>query len=159
MAADEARDRKPLDALHTLLITAHELAKTLVDDTQLERLVRAFQLFPERDREAVLQVIEKDASWRRIAEETADATGIAVKPNPRASLYVHVLNTVDETAQRDADVIRQGLETFVQMLPLLFQESVHEQWTTAARELVERSDPALVALARRMAEEVERLTR
>jgi len=46
MAGKEAGDRKPFDALHTLLVTARELAKTLVDDPQLERLVRAFRLFP-----------------------------------------------------------------------------------------------------------------
>ncbi len=159
MAAHHTSDRQPFDALHTLLITARDLARTLTDDPQLERLVQAFRLFPVRDREPILQVIEKDASWRRIVDETADATGIAVAPNPHASLYVHVLGAAEETVQRDADVIRRGVETFVQMLPLLFQESVHAQWTTAARELVERSDPALVALARRMAEEVAGLTR
>jgi hypothetical protein len=82
-------------------------------------LIRAFQLFPARDREAILQVIEKDASWRRIVEQTDSATGISVHPNPHASLYVHVLNRVGDTEARDADVIRLGVATFVQMLPFL----------------------------------------
>ncbi len=144
-------------------MTARELAKTLIDDPQLERLVRAYRTLPERDREPILQVIEKDASWRRIVEETGATTGITVRPNPHASLYVHVLNQVEQppmaadTEQRDADVIRRGVETFVQMLPLLFQESVRAQWTAAARDLVRTSDPELVALARRLAHEVERL--
>jgi len=157
MAGNEAGDRKPFDALHTLLVTARELANTLVDDPQLERLVRAFGLFPERDREAILQVIEKDASWRRIVDDTGTTTGINVRPNPHASLYVHVLNAVDETMQRDADVIRRGLETFVQMLPLIFQDAVHEQWTAAAHELARTSDPAIVELARRLAREVTQI--
>jgi hypothetical protein len=154
MASSEASDRKPFDALHALLVTARELAKTLVDDPQLERLVRAFRLFPERDREAILQVIEKDASWRRIVADTGTTTGITVRPNPHASLYVHVLNAVDETMQRDADVIRRGLETFVQMLPLLFQDGVHEQWTAAAHELARTTDPAIIELLRRLMREV-----
>ena len=154
MAGGEAGNRKPFDALHTLLVTARDLAKTLVDDPQVERLVRAFRMFPERDREAILQVIEKDASWRRIVDDTGSTTGITVRPNPHASLYVHVLNAVDETAQRDAEVIRRGLETFVQMLPLIFQDGVHEQWTAAASELARTSDPEILTLARRLTEEV-----
>lgn len=155
MAGNQATDRKPFDALHTLLLTAQELAKSLIDDPQLERLVRAFRMLPERDREPILQVIEKDASWRRIVDETDETTGISVRPNPHASLYVHVLNAVDETVQRDNDVIRHGIETFVQMLPLFFQPGVHEQWTAAARDLATRTDPSVVALGQRLIEEVQ----
>src|SRR4051794_29126139 len=107
---------KPFDALQTLLVTARELANGLADDPQLARLVRAFEMFPDADREAILRVIEKDAAWRSIVDKTDDATGIHVRPNPHASLYVHVLEQPDGTtivapdpSQRDADVIRQGV--------------------------------------------------
>src|SRR5262249_36509565 len=79
-------------------------------------------------------------------EETSGATGISVSPNPHASLYVHVLEQVTGEPlapgplQRDGDVIRLGIETFVRLLPLLFQEGVHAQWTAAAREIVRASD-------------------
>src|SRR5512141_752520 len=96
MPGEHAPADTPFDALHTLLATARELARRLSDDPQRERLVRAFQSLPEHDREPILQVIEKDATWRRIAGETAGATGIAVRPNPHASLYVHVLNPVED---------------------------------------------------------------
>jgi hypothetical protein len=162
MAADDAVDRTSFDALHTLLATARDLARTLADDPQIERLVHAFRMLPPRDREPILQVIEKDAAWRRIVQETDAATGIAVRPNPHASLYVHVLNQVEpplrpDIAQRDADVIRRGLETFVAVIPLLFQESVHAQWTAAAREIIRSASDELVNLTSRLLREVEAL--
>ena len=162
MPAGEAIDKKPFDTLHTLLATARELAKALSDDPQLERLVRAIRRFPEHDREPILQVLEKDAAWRAIVERTDDVTGISVRPNPHASLYVHVLEHGTDplpgaTSERDADVIHRGLRAFVQLLPLLFQEAVHAQWTTAAREIARASGADLRALAVRLAREVEQL--
>ena len=159
MSGREAAKETPFDALHTLLATARDLARGLADDPQVERLVQAFRTIPPADREAIIQVLEKDAAWRNIVGETDAATGITVRPNPHASLYVHVLNQVgspfdDGASERDADVIRHGVNTFVQMLPLLFQEAVHAQWTAAARDLVRTSPPMLRELAARLAREV-----
>ncbi len=149
-----------LDALQTLLTTARELVAGLVTDPQLGRIVRAFSMLPECDREPILKVLEKDAAWRRIVEETAGATGITVHPNPHASLYVHVLDQVTgqprtpEPLLRDGDVIRLGVETFVRLLPLFFEEGVHAQWTAAARDIVRESDVELRGFAVRLAREV-----
>jgi hypothetical protein len=149
-----------LDALQTLLTTARELVDGLVTDPQLGRIVRAFSMLPECDREPILKVLEKDAAWRRIVEETAGATGITVHPNPHASLYVHVLDQVTgqprtpEPLLRDGDVIRLGVETFVRLLPLFFEEGVHAQWTAAARDIVRESDVELRGFAVRLAREV-----
>ena len=150
----------PLDTLQTLLATARGLLKDLVGDPQVDRLLRAFLMLPETDREPILQVLEKDASWRQIVEQTDGATGITVRPNPHASLYVHVLDQVTHRpieptpSPRDADVIRQGIDTFVQLLPLLFQDAVYAQWTAAAREIARTATAELRALAARMAREV-----
>ena len=158
MSRRPAVQEKPFDALQTLLATARDLAKVLTDDPQLERLVRAFRMFPEADREAILQVLEKDAAWRNIVETTDDATGITVRPNPHASLYVHILEQAEpEPSLRDADVIRQGVETFVRMLPLLFQDAVRAQWLAAGRDLARSSGAEPRALAVRLAQDVEAL--
>ena len=149
-----------LDALQTLLATARELVTDLTTDPLLERILRAFRMLPESDREPILRVLEKDAAWRRVVEETSAATGITVCPNPHASLYVHVLDQVTGELlapgplQRDGDVIRFGIETFVRLLPLLFQEGVHAQWTAAAREIVRASDAEIRGFAVRLAREV-----
>src|SRR5262249_20575943 len=102
--------------------------------------------------------LEKDAGWRAIVERTVGITGIDVRPNPHASLYVHVLTSepsiAADSAARDADVIRRGIATFVQLIPLLFVDGVHAHWTTAAREIIRASDPELRAAAARLAREV-----
>jgi len=149
-----------LDALQTLLATARGLLTDLTTNPLLERILGAFRMLPESDREPILRVLEKDAAWRRVVEETAGATGITVCPNPHASLYVHVLDQVTGELlapgplQRDGDVIRLGIETFVRLLPLFFQEGVHAQWTAAAREIVRASDAELRGFAVRLAREV-----
>jgi hypothetical protein len=149
-----------LDALQTVLATARELVADLARDPLVERILGAFWMLPPPDREPILRVLEKDAAWRRVVEETSGATGINVCPNPHASLYVHVLEQVSGEPlapgplQRDGDVIRLGIETFVRLLPLLFQEGVHAQWTAAAREIVRASDAELRDFAVRLAREV-----
>jgi hypothetical protein len=154
--ADEA-PATSLDALRAILVTAHELATKLAGDPFVERILHAFARLPEPDREPVLKVIERDATWCRIVEQTAEETGITVRPNPHASLYVHVFGQVDtpsEPLQRDVDVIRFGIERFLQMVPLFFQEGVREQWTASARALVREAEPESLEYLRRLAEEV-----
>jgi hypothetical protein len=146
-----------LETLQELLAGARNLLGSLVDDPQLQRLIEAFRQFPAGDRDAILQVIEKDAAWRQIVERTTGATGIDVRPNPHASLYVHLLEPTPgalDQAGRDANVIRSGLETFVRMLPLLFQPAVRAQWQAAAREITQQGDPEIVDLAVKLAHEV-----
>src|SRR5262245_66568582 len=95
-----------------ILVTAHELATTLARDPLVERILRAFAKLPERDREPILEVIERDATWCRIAEQTSGQTGIRVRPNPHASLYVHVFDRVDaasEPLRRTVRVVRVGM--------------------------------------------------
>jgi len=145
-----------LDALRDILVTAHELATTLARDPLVERILRAFAKLPDRDREPILEIIERDATWCRIAQ-TSGQTGIRVRPNPHASLYVHVFDQVDaptEPLRRDVEVIGFGIERFVQMIPLFFQDGVRQQWTASARALMREIDPQRVEYVRRLASEV-----
>lgn len=153
MAVASPKPQPALEALQELLKGARTLLGSLVDDPQVQRLIEAFQQFPVADRAAILQVIEKDAAWRQIAEQTAGTTGIDARPNPHASLYVHLLEP-PVAPERDPAVIRSGVEVFVRMLPLLFEDGVHAQWEAAARALAHDGDPTLMALALRLAREV-----
>jgi hypothetical protein len=158
--AAEPTTQATLDALQALLATARELLSDLSGDPLVKRVLRAFVMLPESDREPLLKVLEKDAAWRRIVEATERTTGITVRPNPHASLYVHVLEQA--TGQpvapgplpRDAEVIRLGIEVVLRILPLLFQEGVHAQWSAAAREIAAGADPETRRLAARLAQEV-----
>src|SRR5262249_35999513 len=65
-------------------------------------------------------------------------------PTPPARLYVHVFDQVDaptEPLRRDVEVIGFGIERFVQMIPLFFQDGVRQQWTASARALMREIDP------------------
>jgi hypothetical protein len=142
-----------LAGLEAVLASARALVDELLHDPLLPRLLKAFDALPERDRETILGVIERDASWRRIVADTAGPTGITVRPNPHASLYVHV-TAAPQPSARDIEVIRLGIARFLPLLPLFFQPGVHEQWTRSARELVRDVDPEVRAIGARLAREV-----
>src|SRR5262249_36393967 len=77
-------------------------------------------------------------------------------PTPPARLYVHVFDQVDaptEPLRRDVEVIGFGIERFVQMIPLFFQDGVRQQWTASARALMREIDPQRVEYVRRLASE------
>jgi hypothetical protein len=152
MSAKE-RAAPSLSALQGLLASARGLVDEMIDDPLVERLKRAFSSLPEADRETVLKVVERDATWCQIVRETAGTTGIKVRANPHASLYMHLLDEPGPS-QRDVDVISLGIERFVQLMPLFFQEGVHEQWTTSARELIRVGPPHLRGLCVQLAREV-----
>ena len=158
MSVADDQGRTSLETLHALLASAREFAAQSADDPMIERILAAFARLPEPDRETVLGVIERDATWCRVVEQTADATGITVRANPQASLYLHVVEptarSAEEPSRRDLDVIRFGIEQFVHLLPLFFQKGVHAQWTAAARELITAADPELREYAVRLCREV-----
>jgi hypothetical protein len=149
-----------LNALRALLTAARGLVDDLAGDPLVERIIRAFLMLPETVREPIVRVLERDASWRRIVDETEGMSGISVRPNPHASLYVHVFDKVTgqpvepEPSPRDVSTIRLGIERFVALLPLFFQEGVHSQWRLSARELARAADPSIRALGRALAREV-----
>ncbi len=155
MAVNRAATAIQLNELKGLLSRALEVADDLVGDPQVERMLQAFARLPGPDREPILRVLERDATWCRIAEQTSDTTGITVRPNPHASLYVQVMNQLpDGPLQRDVDVIRFGLEQFVALLPFVMQEDVRAQWTVSAREIIRDADPAVLAHAAQLARHV-----
>ena len=158
MSASDDREKAPLELLLSLLTSAREFAAKVVDDPLVERLLAAFARLPAPDRECIVGVLERDSTWCRIVEQTADTTGITVRPNPQASLYVHVVapqtEPPDEPLRRDVDIIRFGIERFVHMLPFLFQPGVHQQWVASARELIAQASPELREYGARMCTEV-----
>ncbi|HEV7735375.1 MAG TPA: hypothetical protein VGR62_24595 [Candidatus Binatia bacterium] len=154
--ADDIEDTQE-DPLLSLLDAAKAFAARIAEQPMIERILRAFARLPESDREPILGIIERDATWCRIVEQTAETTGITVRPNTQASFYLHVLDPVAdplEPLRRDVDVIRFGMERFVYMLPLLFEPGVHAQWMASAREIVAAADPELRRCAAKLAHEV-----
>src|SRR5262249_13620614 len=109
---------------------------------------------------------ERDATWCRIVEQTASETGVSVRPNPHASLYLHVFSHTEppsEPLRRDMAVIRFAIETFVRLLPPFFQEGVHAPLgpalprRAAAGELADDLDDDLRGYVRQLAAEMLQL--
>src|SRR5262245_59941313 len=143
-----------LAGLETLLASARTLVDKMIRDPLLHRLIDAFFNLPKADREPILKVVERDSAWRRIVQETSGSTGIDVRPNPHASLYMHVFDETPQPLPRDVEAIRLGIERFVHLLPLFYQEGVREQWMRSARELIIAANPELRAVGVRLAQDV-----
>lgn len=159
MAIGDRVDRG-LGALQALLASALGLIEEIASDSLVERALRAFLSFPSTDRESIVRVLERDADWCRISQETYAVTGIRARANPNASLYVHVLDQVadqpiePEPSVRDINLIRYGVERLASFLPLLVHDGVHEEWRASLREIIRVADADLRALAASLAREV-----
>jgi len=160
MTGSKTNTARPLDTLRAVLATAHGLLDEIANDPLLVRVLHALATIPEADRETIVRVLERDAAWTRIVAATAETTGISVRPNPHASLYVHVFDPATglpiepEPSARDVSVMLVGLERFARIFPLLFQEGVHAQWSPAALAVARAVDGDVRAAAARLAREV-----
>ena len=145
-----------LEGLLAVLGEAEGLAAGLAADPVLIRLLKVFHRLPEPDREVLVGVLEREAAWCRIVEQTEETTGITVRANPFASFFVQVVSAAPplEPSSRDVDVIRVGIERFLHLIPSLFDEAVHTQWTASARALARLIDPVLGRSVVRLAREV-----
>lgn len=154
MSDDAALDA--LDGLLAVLGEAEGLAARLAGDPVLVRLLKAFHRLPEPDRGVLVGVLAREAAWCRIVEQTEETTRITVRANPFASFYVQVVGAAPpmEPSSRDVDVIRVGIERFMHLVPSLFDEVVHTQWTASARALARLIDPVLGRNVVRLAREV-----
>src|SRR5689334_22316227 len=79
-------DKFDLDDLLATLSVAQSLATELASDPLIPRFLRVLQKIPRADREVIIGVLERDATWCRIVDQTGDSTGITVRANPHASL-------------------------------------------------------------------------
>jgi len=146
-----------LDDLVAALSVAQSLAADLASDPIIARFLRVIRKIDPADRAVIVGVLERDTTWCRIVDQTGDATGITVRANPHASLYVHVIDGVDapsEPLRRDIDVIRTGIERFLYLAPLLLQDGVRAQWLASARELARDAAPELRTAVAAIAREV-----
>jgi hypothetical protein len=89
-------DHDRLSALTTVLETARSLVQDLQGNPLLTRLVDVFMRMPESDREVVIGAIEREVQTRLLSAEVADPlTGVALRPNPNARLYLRVVEPHD----------------------------------------------------------------
>jgi hypothetical protein len=128
--------RHQLTALRSLLGAALDLA-TQMADPLLERLIAAFRRLPEEDREAVAGIIEREAESRHVCDAASGATGMELRLNPAARLYVRVIAPEPPV---EHDKIIMASARAIRMLNKVIGP-IHERWRVAMLETFRGLDP------------------
>jgi hypothetical protein len=105
---DDARARDVLTTLQTVLASAAGLAKDLTEDPLASRLLTALARMPPEDREAIVDVIEREVDLRLMSlEGQGPLSGLRVtKPNPNARLYLRVEDTEGPLRVSPEEIVR-----------------------------------------------------
>jgi hypothetical protein len=147
-----------LSALRGLLSAAVELAGQIADPL-LERLVAVFRRLPEEDREVIIGILEREAASREVGDATGGTTGLTLRPNPGARLYVRVI-APEPSIEQDKIIIASARA--IRMLHKVI-EPIHDRWRVAMLETfrgLESEERATVVRFNRdmlaMVDEVER---
>jgi hypothetical protein len=125
-----------LAALRGLLGAALELASQMADPL-LERLIAVFRRLPEEDREVIIGIIEREAESRHMGDATGGATGMVLRPNPHARLYVRVI-APEPTVEQDKIIIASARA--IRMLNKVIGP-IQERWRVAMLETFRGLDP------------------
>ena len=125
-----------LTALRSLLGAAVDMA-TQMADPLLARLIAVFRRLPEEDREIIIGVIEREAESRRVGDATAGATGMGLRPNPHARLYVRVI-APEPPVEQDKIIIASARA--IRMLNKVIGP-IQERWRVAMLETFRGLDP------------------
>jgi hypothetical protein len=133
-----------LAALRALLETARDLAARVDDDPTVGRLLRAFLTLSPEDREVVVGVLERGTAWRRIADGVADVTGVELRANPQARLFVRVVEPRDGVLplEQEPPEIMLGALRIMKQAALLLRPEVAERWRRPALEAFRMIDEA-----------------
>lgn len=125
-----------IDALGTLLRTAGNLVRDLIADPEVARLLTIFARLPVHDRRDIVDILEREEAFRRLATSVGPATGMQLpRPNPNAQLYVRVVDG-ETNVPADNEQIILATQRFVRQLPLLFLPAVRDRWLAAAESVL-----------------------
>jgi hypothetical protein len=163
---DEPSGRDPsgdeVDTLAALLGAASNILDELAGD-QIGRLLDAFSKFPAGDRETILLVFEREARSRELAETCAEATGLTLRLNPNARLYVRVVEQAPPPIEHEKMVVASVRS--MRMLHAVI-DPIRDRWRAAMREAIRMLEPEELAGVARfnrdmvaLVEEAERGTR
>jgi hypothetical protein len=139
--------RAMLDAATTIL------ADVAASDSLFPRLWAVFGRMPPEDRELILRILEHEVDSRLLAMAVADAmTGIRLRPNPGARLYVRV---VDGEPHLNRDEMVRGTVRAMRMYHRI-REGVYVEWEKTAVEAIQALDAderaGVAAFCRRLCE-------
>lgn len=139
MAASPRSGRDPsykLDTLGALLESAVHLLREMADDPYLSRLVNAYARMPREDRPIVVDVVEREVGLRVTTLNGGDAiTGVGVRPNPNARLYLRVIEKLEDKVPTLAhdEMVFSNLRG-ARIMRLVLAPEIHDAWRAAAQE-------------------------
>jgi hypothetical protein len=133
---------EPLETLRTLLRSAVKLTRDLAADPLFVRLLRVFAAMPRDDRETVVSMLEREVGIRRLTRTMEAVTGVALRPNPNARLYVRAVGRHATAAQADHESMVLATLGGARSMQLLLGPDLQARWVAAVREAFAALDSA-----------------
>jgi hypothetical protein len=127
------------DELATLA-TLLDAASHIVDELSGEligRVVDVLGKFPPEDRDFILNVLEREARSRTLAEATGSTTGLSLRPNPNARLYVRVVDPGPVTVEHEK-IVTASVRSMRMVHAVI--TPIRDRWLAAMRTGIEMLD-------------------
>jgi hypothetical protein len=156
------RETEAIDKLETLLATlrtATMLAADVVRDPLLRRLISTFHAMPDRDRETIVGVVEREVQARLLSQATERVTGQGARANPNARLYVRTHQSEAQRSDFERDEMMLATLRALKVIPLLTIPEIHAEWRDATREALDQVEPETIAMMERLVVELLEIVR
>ncbi|MFN8544825.1 MAG: hypothetical protein U0807_11580 [Candidatus Binatia bacterium] len=130
-----------LAALRAKLERAAAEVGAIAADPLFLRIAEVFRRMPAEDREALLGVLERQVTLRRHAEVVEGVSGMTLRPNPNARLYVRVHDAeLNKTPLDGDDWVLLALRA-VRAFPSVVTPDFFPIWRAALAEAIELAEP------------------
>jgi hypothetical protein len=119
-----------------------DAASYIVDELRgdlVGRLIDVLDKFPPQDREFVVDLLEREARSRSLAEATGATTGLSLRRNPNARLYVRVVDHVAASPEHEK-IVTAALRSMRMVHAVIMP--IRERWLAAMRSAIDMLDPA-----------------
>jgi hypothetical protein len=117
-----------------------QAASHIVDELSGELIGRVLDVlgkFPAADRNFILEVLEREARSRALAEATGATTGLALRPNPNARLYVRVVDPGPVTVEHEK-IVTASVRSMRMVHAVI--TPIRERWLAAMRAGIQMLD-------------------
>jgi hypothetical protein len=126
-----------IDTLSALLGAASNILEELSGES-IGRLLDVFTKFPPEDRDTILLILEREARSRKLAEATAETTGLTLRLNPNTRLYVRVVEHAPPPVEDEKMVVASVRS--MRMVHAVI-DPIRDRWRAAMREAIRMLTP------------------
>jgi hypothetical protein len=131
-------DAGMLPTLAALLQDAAHRVDDILGDPLLVRLLTIFGKVPVNDREVLVGLLEREVQAKVLTDATAGTmTGLTLRPNPNARLYVRVVET--EPAHENEKIILASMRAMRLVGQVV--APMRDRWRAATLESLSRLEP------------------